>query len=81
MERNDKYIERYKELGCAIIQQAVEDYMEDVIDEAELYYFLYHTLWIECLDIDVESLFEKVRDKKRCLEEQRTQANLGQQTK
>ena len=61
MERSDAYIERYKELGCAIIQQAVDDYYEDILSLSELYHFLYHTEWIQCLDIDVDFLFDKVR--------------------
>ena len=57
-------IENYKALGCAIIQQAVEDYMEGLLSEEYLRNFIYNTLWIRCLDLDLDYLMENAIKKK-----------------
>lgn len=57
-------IENYKALGCAIIQQAVEDYVEGSLSEEYLRNFIYNTLWIRCLDLDLDYLMENAIKKK-----------------
>ena len=57
-------IENYKALGCAIIQQAVEDYVEGLLSEEYLRSFIYNTLWIRCLDLDLDYLMENAIKKK-----------------
>lgn len=50
--------EPYHALGCAIIQQAVEDYCNNELSYDALESFLRGTLWVKCLDIDVERVLE-----------------------
>ena len=57
-------IENYKALGCAIIQQAVEDYVDGLISEEYLKDFIYNTLWIKCLNLDLDYLIENSIKKK-----------------
>ena len=57
-------IENYKALGCAIIQQAVEDYVDGLISEEYLKDFIYNTLWIKCLNLDLDYLMENAIKKK-----------------
>lgn len=58
----------YKSLACAIIGQAVRDYLYSTYPEQSLYNFLYHTQWIQYLDLDIDYLWKIVTEKKRRLE-------------
>ena len=50
-------------LGCAIIKTAIEDYVYGDITEGCFKQFLYNTLWIKCLDLDIDFVFEKAKEK------------------
>lgn len=67
--RDSRYlIANYKELGCAIIAQAVRDYLHGLLSEEHLHKFLYETLWVKCLDLDIDNLFTLAVEKKARLE-------------
>jgi hypothetical protein len=56
-------IENYKTLGCAIIKAAVDDYIQGDLPEGYFKKFLYETLWIKCLNVDVDWIFEKAKER------------------
>lgn len=56
-------------LGCAIIQEAIVDYADGEISYASLSNFLKGTLWVKCLDLDIENLLEKARSLRERKEE------------
>ena len=56
-------------LGCAIIQEAIVDYADGLISYASLSNFLTGTLWVKCLDLDIENLLEKARSLRERKEE------------
>lgn len=58
----------YKSLACAIIGQAVKDYLYSTYSEQSLHDFLYKTQWVQCLDLDIDYLWKIVKEKKRRLE-------------
>lgn len=58
-------IENYKLLGCAIIQQAYFDYMQDNLAEVSLIRFLQKTPWVQCLDLDIDYFIEHAIAEKR----------------
>lgn len=62
-QNNDPWMMYYKSLGCAVIQQAVEDYWDDLITSNDLFLFLHNTLWVQCLDLDIDSLYERAVEK------------------
>lgn len=59
---------RYKELACAIIEQAVEDYYYHNMPYYRLEKFLRNTEWVSCLNLDIDALLEVARKRKEELE-------------
>lgn len=67
--RDTRYlIANYKQLGCAIIEQAIRDYWDGLESEEHLRKFLYETAWVKCLDLDIDNLFTLAVRKKARLE-------------
>lgn len=67
--RNTRYlINNYKQLGCAIIEQAIRDYWADLVSEEYLQKFLYETLWVRCLDLDIDYLYNLALERKENME-------------
>lgn len=54
-------IRNYKMLGCAVIQEAIEDYADGKTSYASLSNFLRGAVWVQCLDLDIDNLLEKAR--------------------
>lgn len=63
------FIDRYKELACAILRQAYYDYMYrdkySPINDKKFKDFCFNSVWFDCLDIDRQSYYEKTMEKKR----------------
>jgi hypothetical protein len=67
--RDTRYlITNYKQLGCAVIEQAIKDYWDGLESEEHLRKFLYETTWVMCLDLDIDNLFTLAVRKKARLE-------------
>jgi len=64
-EKNTVSINNYKALCCAAIQAEVEDFCDGKISEQSLYNFIYGTLWVRCLNIDLDYLYQKSLEKRR----------------
>lgn len=62
-------IENYKMLGCAVVQVAIVDYANGKMSYASLSNFLTKTLWVKCLDLNIDYLLEKARYLRECKEE------------
>lgn len=61
-------IKCYKALGCAIIAQAIKDYLYTDYSEQSLHDFLYNTQWVQCLDLDIDYLWANTIKKKKEIE-------------
>jgi len=61
-------IKCYKALACAIIGQAINDYLYAGFSEQSLHDFLYNTQWVQCLDLDIDYLWDNAVEKKRRIE-------------
>lgn len=59
---------RYRELACAIIEQAVDDYYYHNMPYYRLEKFLRNTEWVSCLDLDIDALLEVARKRKEELD-------------
>ena len=59
---------RYRELACAIIEQAVDDYYYHNMSYGRLEHFLRRTSWVSCMDLDIDALLEVAKKRKEELE-------------
>ena len=73
-------INNYKQLGCAIIEQAIRDYWADLVSEEYLYNFLYGTLWVQCLDLDIDYLYNLALDRKEKMEDAKKERKAKRQS-
>ena len=46
----------------------MQDYLYSNYPEELLYNFLYNTQWVQCLDLDIDYLWDNVVEKKRRIE-------------
>ena len=59
---------RYRELACAIIEQAVDDYYYHNMPYYRLEKFLRNTDWVSCMNLDIDALLEVARKRKEELD-------------
>lgn len=58
-------VNAYKSLACAVIRQAVYDYVYEGMPYYQLERFIKNSVMVDCLDLDKDNLLELAQRKKR----------------
>lgn len=67
MRNSDWWVPGYRSLACAVVEQAVNDYLYDNLSLEELKKFLYNTEWITYLNLNIDNLVKLAEEEWRTI--------------